>query len=548
MATYRYMTTGILDGKIRGDWLPLVPQSCSRAINAVGSFTGGLSLAAGSGRENRAFVAAVEPQKSVLWVFQDASPCWCGIIWDWPDNGRADPPMLPIAASTPESLFQKREISDDLVFTDVDLFDLHRALAAYALGKEPNGQMAGFTMGSNQAGITVSASYAGTDLKKVYDAWTDLISAYGYEYSIRPAVDASGNVYMSLDLGFPELGLPLAQSRLAWSFPGSLLDYKFPRTGSTSANRFTATASASGTLSALNAESDFEDGLGSWTAANGATLAVSTDWSDTGTQSLQFNGNGSTANPLAQTERIPVTAGTAYGFSPTVFSEIGWAATVLSIVWFSAAGSVISTTSAAAFAVGAATPVSSSVSGSAPAGAVTATGQAEMQGTPASSVLMLVDDAVFATAAPTSGNWQSQLPHGQDSIALAAGYPLLEDSGALSTITVTAQSQIDAFADGVLPSLTGTQLLPLLVLGAGQRPAVSEVVLGSYAQFDATSPLHPAGDDGSPGLRLTGRITGWTLYPPTASQTEVSWLQFGQVIDQGGKYAAFTGASGVTAQ
>jgi hypothetical protein len=548
LSRYRYLSTNILTGAIQGDWIPMVPQNCTRGINTVGTFTGGLSLAAGSARELRAWVAAMEPERSVLWVFQDSSPAWCGIIWDWPDMGRGDPPLLPISASTPESLFQKREISDDLVFTDADIFDIFRELAAYALSKQPNGQMAGFTMGSNQAGITASVTYNATDLKKVYDAWTDLISAYGFEYSVRPAVDASGNVYMALDLGFPEIGLPPESSRLAWSFPGALLDYRFPRTGSTSANRFTATASASGTLAALNAESDFEDGIGPWTGANGAagTLVTSTDWSSSGTQSLSFHGNGSTANPLAQTERIPVTGGTAYGFSPTVFSEAGWAAAVLSIAWFSASGTLLSTTSAAAFAVAAATPVSNSVSGSAPASAVTAVAQVEMQGNPASSVLMLADDAVFATSSPTSGNWQSQLPHGQDSIALAAGYPLLEDSGSLSTVTVTAQSQIDAFADGVLPSVTGTQLLPLLILGAGQRPAVSEVVLGSYCQFSATSPLHPAGDDGSPGLQLTGRVTGWTLYPPSSQQVESAWLQLGQVIDLGGKYAAFTGASGVT--
>lgn len=547
LSRYRYLSTNILSGQIQGDWIPMIPQSCTRAINTIGTFTGALSLAAGSARELRAWVAAMECEKSVLWIFQDTAPAWCGIIWDWPHQSVLDN-TLPVSASTPESLFARREIRDDLVFTDADIFDIFRSLCTYALSKEPGGQMAGFTMGSNQAGVTASITYSATDLKKVYDAQTDLISAYGFEYSVRPAVDGSGNVYMALDLGLPEIGLPPESSRLAWSFPGALLDYKFPRTGSTSANRFTATASASGTLSALNAESDFEDGIGPWTGAGGAagTLVTSTDWSSSGTQSLSFHGNGSTANPQAQSERIPVTGGTAYGFSPTVFSETGWSAVVLSIVWFSAAGSVISATSAAAFAVGAAAPVSSSVSGAAPAAAVTAQVQVEMQGTPPATVLMLADDAVFATSSPTSGNWQSQLPHGQDGVALAAGYPLLEDSGSLSTVTVTSQAQIDDFADGVLPSVTGTQLIPVLVLGAGQRPAVSEVVLGSYCQFDATSSLHPANDDGSPGLQLTGRVTGWTLNLPSSQQPESSWLQLGQAEDLGGKYAAFTGASGVS--
>lgn len=544
MGSYRYMCTDLLSGQVTGDWLPIEPQTAVRAVNTAAAFTGALDLAAGTPRENRAWVAAVECEKSVLWIFQDRAPAWCGIIWDWPHQSILDN-TLPISASTPESLFQRREISDDLSFESTDIFDIFRALAAYALSKT-GGQMAGFTMGSNLAGVKATISYAGTDRKLIYDAWTDLISAYGFEYSIRPAVSAAGSVYMVLDLGYPLLGLPLAASGLAFQFPGNLLDYQFPRTGSTSANRVTATASAPSTPAAINAESDFEDGVGPWTGANGAagTLAQSSAWSATGTYSLSFHGNGSTANPLAQTEQIPVTAGTGYSFSPALWSSTGWSSTVLNIVWKNASGGTISTASCASFSVAASTPFQQPFSAQAPSGAVTAVAQIEMAGTPSSGVVMLADAAAFTTAAPASGNWISQLPHGQDNVALDAGYPLLETSVSLSTVTIASQAQIDAYADGELSAYTGTQLLPVLILGAGQRPAVTDIALGSWCQFNAASPLHPANDDGSPGLQLTGRITGWTLYPPSKQQAETTQLQLGQVTDLDGKYAAFTGAGG----
>lgn len=548
MSTYRYMTTNLLTGQIAGDWLPLTPQNMSRTINAIGTFTGSLNLAAGTAQENRAYVSAVEPEKSVLWVYQDQQPVWCGIVWDWPHMSILDN-MLPISASTPESLFQRRQISDTLTFTDVDIFDLFRALAAYALAKTPNGQMAGFTMGSNQAGITTSVTYNATDLKKVYDAWTDLISAYGFEYSIRPAVGPSGSVYMVLDLGYPELGLPLATSGLAYNLPGNLLDYRWTRTGSASANRVVATASAAGTLSALNAESDFEDGIGPWTGANGAagTLIQSNAWSGSGTYSLQFNGNGSTANPLAQTEIISVLGGAAYSFTPTLYSTAGWSNTVLNIVWYSGATPLTPVITCAAINVAAATATAATISATAPANATGAVAQVQMTGTPASGVQMLLDDAVFTNATPTSANWESSLPHGQDDATLAAGYPLLEESASLSTITVVEQSQIDGYADGLLPAVTGTQLMPLLTLGAGQTPAAKDITLGSWCEFNATSPLHPANDDGSPGLQITGRVVGWTLYPPGGTQTEYTWIQLGEITDTaGGIYVPFTGAYGVT--
>jgi hypothetical protein len=543
MTTYRFVTTNILSGKIAGDWLPLIPQNCARTINAIGTFTGALPLLAGrTPAERRAYLAAVEPEKSLLWIFQDTVPAWAGIIWDQPHMSILDN-TLPLTASTPESLFQKRQISDDLTFTDVDLFDVFRGLAQYALSKGTNSQLAGFTMGTNTSGVIISISYAGTDKKLIYDAWTDLVTAYGFEYSIRPGVDQSGNYYLSLDLGYPTLGLPLDGSGLAFSLPGNLSDYRFTRTGSTSANTIVATASASGTLSAINANSDFETGVTPWVAINGATLTTATDWSGSGSQSAAFNGNGSTSNPAMQSEADPVTGGGAYTLSAALNSVAGWPSVQLTIQWLDGTGTLISAVSCAAVAVTSSTPTTASLSASAPQNAVSARSLVQMTGKPASSVIMEADDVILTTATPSSGNWESALPHGQDTAALAAGYPLLETSASLSTVTVTQQAQIDAYANGLLPSMSGTQLAPLLTLAGGQSPAVSSIVLGSYCQFTATSPLHPANDDGSPGLQVNARVIGWTLYPPSSSQTEYSWIQLGAIEDLDGKtYVPFTGA------
>jgi hypothetical protein len=532
VAQYRYLSSSVLTGQIMGDWLPLTVQSCARNLNSVGTLTGALNLTAGSDAENRAWIAAVEPERSLLWVFQDAAPAWAGIIWDWPHQSIVDG-TLPLSASTPESLFSKRQISDTLTFTDADIFDIFRALAQYALAKTPNGQMAGLTMGTNQAGITATITYNATDLKKVYDAWTDLVSAYGFEYSIRPAVDPDGNYYLSLDLGYPELGLPLATSLLAFSFGGggNLIDYRYPRTGSTSSNRIVATASASDSLAPLNSNSDFENGVAPWTGINGAPAPViATDWSASGTNSVAFHGNGSTSNPAIQSEACPVTGGSAYSLAASLNSVLGWATTQLSIVWLDSTGAAISTVSCAAVAIAAATPGSAALSASAPSNAVSARALVQMTGHPSASVIMEADDVILSPATPTASNWQSQLPHGQDNAALAAGFPLLEDSVSLSTVGVTQQAQIDDYADGILPSVTGTQTSPLLILAGGRRPAVTEIVLGSYCQFTATSTLHPANPDGSPGLQVIARITGWSLYPPSGGQQqETTQIQLGAV-------------------
>lgn len=128
---------------------------------------------------------------------------------------------------------------------------------------------------------------------------------------------------------------------------------------------------------------------------------------------------------------------------------------------------------------------------------------------------------VIATAQDASGNtWTSEYPHGYDLVDLATGQPLLEISAALPTAVVTGQAQINAYADGVLPAYSGTQLMPALVMGNGQYPDVRDITLGSWCQIALTSPLHPAGPDGAPGFQGMGRVTGWTVTPPTATQAE----------------------------
>jgi hypothetical protein len=135
---------------------------------------------------------------------------------------------------------------------------------------------------------------------------------------------------------------------------------------------------------------------------------------------------------------------------------------------------------------------------------------------------------LIATAQDSTGTgltWTSAYPHGYDLIDLGQGYPLLETSISLSTIQVSDQAQIDAYADGVLPAYTGTQLMPTLTMGNGQQPDLRNITLGSWCQVALTSPLHPAGPNNTPGFQGQGRITGWTVTPPTASQAEQVQLQ-----------------------
>lgn len=139
-------------------------------------------------------------------------------------------------------------------------------------------------------------------------------------------------------------------------------------------------------------------------------------------------------------------------------------------------------------------------------------------------------NSIVATATGTSGStWTSNAAtHGLDAADLAAGYPLLEDSVSYTGSVVTAQSQIDAYADARQLLVDKAPTIPTAIVAGGQTPTAQQILLGDHAMLIASSSLHPATASG-PGLSQDVRIIGWTVYPPSDMQPESTALLLGGV-------------------
>lgn len=131
------------------------------------------------------------------------------------------------------------------------------------------------------------------------------------------------------------------------------------------------------------------------------------------------------------------------------------------------------------------------------------------------------------TTSGDSGSTTGQALTGSaiDITDISNGYPLMEQAVSATGVTFTSDSQLDAYAAGVLPSVTATQLSPLVILGNGQYPPLSVTGLGSYAAVSFTSALHPPGPNGEPGFSGIGRVVSWSCYPPVASTLQAETLQ-----------------------
>jgi hypothetical protein len=149
----------------------------------------------------------------------------------------------------------------------------------------------------------------------------------------------------------------------------------------------------------LNANPAFATGTSPWTAINGATLAQSSAWSHDGSFSLQVTGNGSTANPGAQSELIDITAGVTYMVTAWNYSVQGQDGVQASLNWYGSSGSLLSSSVGAILNLQPEAPmVLPQVTATAPAGAVQARIVLQMTGTPANTVEWLIEPVILACA------------------------------------------------------------------------------------------------------------------------------------------------------
>jgi hypothetical protein len=141
---------------------------------------------------------------------------------------------------------------------------------------------------------------------------------------------------------------------------------------------------------------------------------------------------------------------------------------------------------------------------------------------------------VLATAQSSDNSGDTLTGRATDNLDLITnGYPLFEMQISASSGTWSSDAQVAAYATGYLPSVTDTQLTPLLTLPGGAYPALAQTVLGSYAQVSLTSWLHPPTASGAPGFSGQGRVTGWTLTPPSDQQAESTQIQLGDLTMTG---------------
>lgn len=250
MSQYRYFSTDVISGALKADTIPLHVSDFSATISGTqpGTLSGYLDLGALGGVAQSAYISALEPRRTMLWVAQDNDPIWAGILWDTPHTSAVSN-QLPIKAEEVRGLFSHREIRTNLFYNTVDQFAIVQALFNYALGKA-NGSVANLIIGSSASGTNASATLSATSLTKVLDAVDQFCTQQNIEYVFAPGWSADGTTpQITLTLGAPRVGRLVTATSLQIVYPSQYVtDYGYPRVGSASVNSLLVTASASGQI------------------------------------------------------------------------------------------------------------------------------------------------------------------------------------------------------------------------------------------------------------------------------------------------------------
>lgn len=263
MSTYRYMTTDIITGQVLFDNLPILCQSVASQISGIGQCSGALQLRTNLSASIRTdMIQAMQPFKSVLWVFQDNQPIWAGPIVGWSPTTMVGA-QLPFTAASMETMFQYRLITESIDFVNEDLGFVFRELGLFAISKVPGGTISGLNLNIPLFGNSITQAFEGSYMQSVYDAWNTLVTNYNIEFTIRPRYIDNSNPALGLEfqllVGDP-LGRPYSATHLSFTYPSKqVLDYEYTWQTNSLANAVIAT----GTDNSTNANvytSDYPNG------------------------------------------------------------------------------------------------------------------------------------------------------------------------------------------------------------------------------------------------------------------------------------------------
>lgn len=216
----RVATTSLRTGELLCDYVPIRVEDVSFNLMDHGDFTGLIKISRTSFENYR---DALLPARTMLWVLDDHTPLWAGIIWEWEHAGAEE--WLKISASTLGSLLNRRVLSDSMSFISAHPYDIFTTIVNYALAKT-GGNVARLSSPlfseDGFAATPMSRVYAQGDYANIWETLTGLAGDGGFEFDFQ--VDRS-DLALSIRLA-EEISEVITVPTL--TYPGNVVAYDYP--------------------------------------------------------------------------------------------------------------------------------------------------------------------------------------------------------------------------------------------------------------------------------------------------------------------------------
>ena len=231
--TYRYLFTNLATQEIIAE-LPLTGVGFTQQLNQPGTFSGHLLLS-GINADLYNVLNSTIPAKTGLYVDRNGELVWGGVIWGRTYNSSTQ--TLTLQAREWISYFERRRITETLVYTNIDQLVIAKTLIEWAQS-QAHGDIGVIynSDGQTTSGILVDRTYYYYEYKSVFNAIQDLSRQNdGFDFHIDVYYDPITKLpTKAFNTYYPRVG---GANIPVWIFPaGNVVEYEYPEDGSLTAN------------------------------------------------------------------------------------------------------------------------------------------------------------------------------------------------------------------------------------------------------------------------------------------------------------------------
>lgn len=236
--------------------LPLNGLSYSSVLNGAGELSGSLPLPVDDPDLAQIYNDAVDEVRRQIVVERDGVPVWCGIVWASPYND--DNQTRDVRAAETWSYYRRRTISTRRVYRATDQATIARQLITDA--NAVSGGDIGVTVGTETTGVTRDFNaevYERKNVAEEVEALSEL--ANGFDFSIDPTYDSSGNLVKTFRIWYPRKGRNFTKTGHVFEVGrNNVISWDWPSDGTRYANRVIVTGAGDGpsTKSAVRTNTD----------------------------------------------------------------------------------------------------------------------------------------------------------------------------------------------------------------------------------------------------------------------------------------------------